>query len=98
MRIKDPVWQSCGQIKKIVRLLKGKIRFVGGCVRDSLIGKMPGDIDMATTLKPPAVMGILKKHGFTVLPTGFIWYRYRIDAKRIVSGRRNNDFTPRYFQ
>ncbi|MBQ8347618.1 MAG: CCA tRNA nucleotidyltransferase [Alphaproteobacteria bacterium] len=73
MRIKDPVWQSCGQIKKIVRLLKGKIRFVGGCVRDSLIGKMPGDIDMATTLKPPAVMGILKKHGFTVLPTGFLY-------------------------
>lgn len=73
MRIKDPVWQSCGQIKQIVRLLKGKIRFVGGCVRDSLIGKMPEDIDMATPLKPPAVMGILKKHGFTVLPTGFLY-------------------------
>lgn len=73
MRIENPVWQSCGQIRKIIRLLKGKIRFVGGCVRDSLIGKMPGDIDMATQLKPPAVMGILKKHGFTVLPTGFLY-------------------------
>ncbi len=73
MRIENPVWKSCGQIKKIIRLLKGKVRFVGGCVRDSLIGKMPSDIDMATPLKPYVVMEILKKHGFTVLPTGFLY-------------------------
>lgn len=73
MRIEEPVWKSCGQIKKIVRFLKGKVRFVGGCVRDGLIGKIPSDIDMATPLKPFVVMEILKKHGFTVLPTGFLY-------------------------
>ena len=71
MRLNDPVWQSVPQIGKILSALKGKARFVGGCVRDTLAGLEPADIDMATPLKPAAVMGILKKRGFTVLPTGF---------------------------
>lgn len=73
MRLNDPVWQSVPQIGKILSALKGKARFVGGCVRDTLAGREPADIDMATPLKPAAVMGILKKRGFTVLPTGFLY-------------------------
>ncbi|MBR1777459.1 MAG: CCA tRNA nucleotidyltransferase [Alphaproteobacteria bacterium] len=73
MKIENPIWQTCPAVKEIIRLLKGKARLVGGCVRDSLLGKIPDDIDMATEFKPAAVIGILKKRGFTVLPTGFLY-------------------------
>lgn len=73
MRLKNPVWKSCPEIKRIYTALRGEARFVGGCVRDGVIGKAPADIDMATPLKPAAVMGILKKRGYTVLPTGFLY-------------------------
>lgn len=73
MRLNDPVWRSVPKIGKILSALKGNARFVGGCVRDTLAGKKPADIDMATPLKPAAVMGILKKRGFSVLPTGFLY-------------------------
>lgn len=73
MRLKNPAWKSCPEIKRIYTALRGEARFVGGCVRDGVIGKVPADIDMATPLKPAAVMGILKKRGYTVLPTGFLY-------------------------
>ncbi len=70
MQIDSPVWTDCEQIKKIVFLLDNNVRFVGGCVRDSLIGKRPDDIDLATPLKPRKVTEFLEKSGFKVLPTG----------------------------
>lgn len=70
MKIENPVWKSCPQIEKIFQALGKNIRFVGGCVRDSLIGKIPSDIDMATPVLPEHVIQILKKEGFEVIPTG----------------------------
>lgn len=46
------------------------LRVVGGCVRDTLIGKPVTDIDMATTLLPERVQEQLTKAGFKVLPIG----------------------------
>lgn len=53
----------------------GEVRFVGGCVRDSLLGLPPGkagrtDIDLATTLEPPAMMAALDAAGISFVPTG----------------------------
>ena len=48
----------------------GDAWFVGGCVRDSLIGKEGDDWDIATTHHPDAVMQMMKQHGITVIPTG----------------------------
>lgn len=45
-------------------------RFVGGCVRNSLLHYPIDDFDLATPLLPEMVMDILKKQGFHVLPTG----------------------------
>jgi poly(A) polymerase len=45
-------------------------RFVGGCVRNALIGKPIGDIDIATRLSPPAVTEALKAAGLKAVPTG----------------------------
>lgn len=41
---------------------------VGGCVRDSLLGKKPKDWDICTNAKPEKVMEIFE--GFNVIPTG----------------------------
>jgi poly(A) polymerase len=43
---------------------------VGGAVRDALLGRKVGDIDLATTLPPEHVMDILAKAGFKTVPTG----------------------------
>lgn len=45
-------------------------RFVGGCVRDSLLGQVPKDIDIATQLTPGDVVAALKRAGVKAVPTG----------------------------
>jgi poly(A) polymerase len=48
----------------------GRVRFVGGCVRDSLLGRAVKDIDLATPDPPDAVMQRLAAAGIRVIPTG----------------------------
>jgi poly(A) polymerase len=45
-------------------------RFVGGSVRDALLGLCIGDIDIATPAPPERVMELLEKRGIKVVPTG----------------------------
>jgi poly(A) polymerase len=45
-------------------------RFVGGSVRDALLGRPIGDIDIATPAPPERVVELLEKHGIKVVPTG----------------------------
>ncbi len=46
------------------------MRFVGGCVRNALMGLPVGDIDLATTLPPSDVTQKLTKAKIKVVPTG----------------------------
>lgn len=41
---------------------------VGGCVRDTLLGKEPKDWDICTNAKPEKVMSVFE--GFNIIPTG----------------------------
>lgn len=45
-------------------------RFVGGCIRNSLVGRPVDDIDIAARLKPEATMAALKAAGIKAVPTG----------------------------
>jgi poly(A) polymerase len=45
-------------------------RFVGGCVRDDLLGRTIGDIDLATTALPEQVIRILSNSNIKTIPTG----------------------------
>lgn len=45
-------------------------RFVGGCVRNSLVGRPVDDIDIATRLKPEQTLAALKAGGVKAVPTG----------------------------
>lgn len=44
--------------------------FVGGCVRNTLLGMAVGDIDIATDALPEDVAALAEKAGFRVVPTG----------------------------
>lgn len=45
-------------------------RFVGGCVRDFVLGLKPSDIDIATVAKPSEVISIFDKSNIKIIPTG----------------------------
>lgn len=45
-------------------------RYVGGCVRDTLLGRSVKDIDIATAETPERVVALIEKAGFRAVPTG----------------------------
>ncbi len=47
-----------------------RARFVGGAVRDTILGRPVEDIDVATTHTPDTVTQLLEAAGLTVIPTG----------------------------
>lgn len=47
-----------------------RILFVGGCVRNALLGVPVSDIDLATDARPETVSDIAGNAGFRVVPTG----------------------------
>lgn len=47
------------------------VRWVGGAVRDTLLGTPVSDVDAATVHRPQVVMDLLEKAGIRVVPTGF---------------------------
>ena len=46
------------------------LRFVGGCVRDAVMGRSVGDIDCATPAIPEAVIALLEAANIKAVPTG----------------------------
>lgn len=44
--------------------------FVGGCVRDALMGQAVGDIDISTDARPEAVQALAEAAGLKPVPTG----------------------------
>lgn len=48
----------------------GCARFVGGCVRNALIGRPVNDVDIATTLKPEDTDRAIRAAGLKAVPTG----------------------------
>ncbi|HEX8241214.1 MAG TPA: CCA tRNA nucleotidyltransferase [Allosphingosinicella sp.] len=49
---------------------EGETRFVGGCVRDTLLGLPVSDVDLATRLAPTQVMERLARARIKAVPTG----------------------------
>ena len=52
-------------VKSLFEILNTKTneaRLVGGCIRDSILGRETSDIDVATNIKPNAIIKILNNH------------------------------------
>ena len=57
-------------VRVFAALPKGEARFVGGCVRNAVLGAPVADYDIATTLEPKAVAKVLKAAKIAVHETG----------------------------
>ncbi|HCF25590.1 MAG TPA: polynucleotide adenylyltransferase [Novosphingobium sp.] len=64
-------WRERNDLAALIAALgPGQVRYVGGAVRDTLLGLPVKDIDLAIPLEPKEVMRRLKAHAITVIPTG----------------------------
>jgi len=68
-RIEPPDWLVQPALTALFDAL-GDGRFVGGIVRDTLLGLPPGDLDLATPLPPAEVIARLATAGIKTVPTG----------------------------
>ena len=69
-RIPPQAWMREPATAAVLQALDGTGRFVGGCVRDALLGRAIGDIDIATSLTPEEVVQRLTARKIKVVPTG----------------------------
>jgi len=66
-------WQKGKGLRHLLRALgaaQGDTRYVGGCVRDTLLGIEVNDVDLATRLPPDEVLVRLETAGIKAVPTG----------------------------
>ena len=66
-------WQARPGLDRLAEALDatgGQARYVGGAVRDTLLGIEVSDIDIATRLAPDEVMRRLEASGIRAIPTG----------------------------
>lgn len=69
----DAAWRHRPGLDGLLNALdvtEGKARFVGGAVRDGLLGLPVNDLDVATVLNPHDVVDRLKAAGIKAVPTG----------------------------
>jgi len=68
-----PPWRTWPETEAVLTALDkvgGTARFVGGCVRDALLGLSTTDIDICTDLKPEDVVAALESVQIRAIPTG----------------------------
>jgi len=73
MNLPDTGWRARADLIRLTEALgagQGQVRFVGGAVRDALLGLPVSDLDLATTLLPDEVTRRVKEAGFKAVPTG----------------------------
>ena len=73
MKLSQPPWSDGEEMRKLLAALdtdQGSTRYVGGCVRDTLLGQKVSDVDFATRLQPQAVLERLQAAKIKAIPTG----------------------------
>ena len=62
--------EDAQRVCRVVRDGGHRIYFVGGCVRDALLGLRDSDVDLSTDATPETVMTLAKAAGVKAVPTG----------------------------
>jgi len=70
MKLPSAEWTERRGLAALIAALDGKARFVGGAVRDTLLGIAVKDVDIATPLLPEDVIERLASVSIKVVPTG----------------------------
>ena len=83
----------------------GCARFVGGCVRNALMGQGIDDVDIATTLKPEQTKAAIEAAGLKAVPTGMahgtvtaVSGRSSMPSTRSILTVRSRSLLPRAWQ
>jgi poly(A) polymerase len=63
-------WLESARLRAVIDALGGAAYFVGGCVRNSLLGQPVADIDITTPIEPAEVTRRLEGAGLKAVPTG----------------------------
>lgn len=64
-------WTARPALAELTRALGADaIRWVGGAVRDTLLGEPVADVDCATTHRPDAIIALCEQAGIRTVPTG----------------------------
>ena len=69
----DAEWVRAPEVQVIFDMLEKAGHegwFVGGCVRNTILGEPVDDVDIATVLTPDEVIAHLEKAGLKAVPTG----------------------------
>jgi poly(A) polymerase len=72
-RLPPQPWMTAPETRAVLQALAAggaELRFVGGCVRDAVLGRPIGDVDIATPEPPDLVMRRLVDAGLKAIPTG----------------------------
>jgi len=74
-RLQNQPWLTASSTRAVMAALEaaggpGCARFVGGCVRNALIGQPVADVDIATTLTPEDADRAIRLAGLKSVPTG----------------------------
>lgn len=74
MQILNADWLTAKSTRAVIDALEAArpdcARFVGGCVRNSIMGRPVDDIDIATQLRPENTLKALETAGIRAIPTG----------------------------
>ncbi|WP_339821973.1 CCA tRNA nucleotidyltransferase [Sulfitobacter dubius] len=69
----DTRWLHDEDAQRVCRVVQDgghRIYFVGGCVRDALLGLPDSDVDLSTDATPETVIALAKSAGVKAVPTG----------------------------
>lgn len=72
-KIEVQAWMADAPTRRLFAALNAAgiaARFVGGCVRNAVLGQAAGDLDLAVDMPPDTVMRSLDAAGIKVVPTG----------------------------
>src|SRR5207302_4140438 len=73
VKIAPQPWMRAAPTRALLKALGNagiETRFVGGCVRDALLGRPIADVDLATPARPEEIIAALQKARIKVVPTG----------------------------
>jgi len=73
MKLPRTEWSERPEMRRLLGVLgarDGETRFVGGCVRDTLLKLPVSDVDLATRIAPQEVLDRLKGAAIKAVPTG----------------------------
>ena len=69
----SPDWLASAPARAVCAALEGgghQAWFVGGCVRNALLGEEAADLDITTDARPERVIALVEAAGLRAVPTG----------------------------